>query len=58
MISALRGWRHKKRKNFEEFDREFDIFINRINKHAFMSMVKGTSYGRPKLIHKGKKPNG
>lgn len=52
----IRGWRRKKRQTFEEFDREFDQFINRINKHAFMVKVNGTSYGRAQLIHKGGKP--
>jgi len=56
MKSALRGWRRKKRRTFEEFDREFETFINRVNKHAFMVKVNGTGYGRPQWIHKGRKP--
>lgn len=58
MISALRGWRRKKRKNFEEWDLDFEKFITKINKHAFMVNVNGTSYGYPKLIHKGGRPSG
>jgi len=58
VISCLRGWRHKKRKTADEFADEFEKFISKINKHAFMVKVNGTSYGYPKLIHKGGRPIG
>ena len=51
-----RGWRRKKRQTFAEFDRAFELFISRLNKHALMVKVNGTTYGRVQLIHKGGKP--
>lgn len=52
----IRGWRRKNRQTFEEFDRDFDQFITRINKHALMVKVNGTGYGRAQLINNGRKP--
>lgn len=56
MISAVRGWRRKRRPTVNEFIREFEAYTNKVNKYAYMRRVNGTSYGYPQLIHKGKKP--
>jgi hypothetical protein len=56
MISALRGWRRKKRQTADEFADEFERWIAKVNKRALMVRVNGTSYGRPQYIHKGRKP--
>lgn len=56
MISALRGWRHKKRQTFEEWNRDFTKWLKASNKRALMVKVNGVSYGRRQYIHKGKKP--
>ena len=55
-LAMNRGWRRKKRQTFAEFDRAFELFISRLNKHALMVKVNGTTYGRVQLIHKGGKP--
>jgi hypothetical protein len=58
LISCLRGWRRKKRQTSEEFADEFELWIKKANKQSTMRKTYGLSYGRPQLIHKGRKPNG
>lgn len=56
MNKALRGWRHKKRRTEEQFNREFNAFTAWINKHSNMRRIHQLGVTSPSLIHNGRKP--